>query len=123
MQTLWIIWSASLLLAVTLVGLSMRRMPKEAIGAASGMTAGDIIRTEADIVKDLLSRWYVFTRPIIERKTSAALLIVRHWLLRVTLHLDERIYGKGGIEEGRSASFFVKRIREFKDELTRDELR
>jgi hypothetical protein len=123
MHTLWIIWFVSLLLAVVLIGLSMRRVPKEAIDAASGITVGDIIRTEADIVRDLLSRWYACIRPIAQKKTSAALLVVRRWLLRVTSHIDKRIYGKGDIEEGRSASFFVKRIREFKDQLTRDELR
>lgn len=123
MLALWLIWSVSLLSMGLITFAAMRRIPTGGYVAAVGMSVGDIVRSEADAARDAFLRWLAIVRPSVLRAAAGAIRFIRSVLSRASTRLDQRIYGKGAVESGSSASFFVKRIREFKDELSRDDLR
>lgn len=123
MIILWLIWLGSLLSMAVIAFFAVRRVPAKAFGVAAGISVGDVIRGEVDIARDMFSRWIAAARPIVIRVTLHTIRFIRNTLSRVFTYLEERIYGKGSVENGSTVSFFVKRIREFKDEISRDDLR
>lgn len=122
MLGLWITWLVSLIAMSLIVFVAMWRVPPEEFRNASGMSAGDIIRGEADAVRGAMLQLARATRPHADRIATRVVSFARNLSARAAERFNERVYGRGGVEEGRAASFFIKRIREFKDELSHEEL-
>lgn len=86
-----------------------------------GLGAGDLLRNELLWLREECYQVYIFVRPVI----AHVLMRTGEFLYRSGFELygkfTRNIFGRIDVKEAKNTSFFVKHIREFKDELARED--
>jgi hypothetical protein len=119
----WIIWTISLGGLVVIAMFALRRFSPADVSGSVHLTAGDLLRDEIDTLVTVSVRILDRIRPLVMRSASKTYMITKAIIGMLYGRFHDRIYGKHEIEQGKTVSFFLKRIRQFKEELTRDDIR
>jgi hypothetical protein len=123
MDFLFVFWIGALFAMITIVLSYGRRMDKQEFTVAQGITVGDVVREEIDAALRLGSKIAASARPHLASMVALARSRASRFFFYLSRRIDSNIYGKQEISYGKTASFFMKQIREFKNDLSRDEIR
>jgi len=119
----FVFWIGALFVMITIVLSYGRRMDKQEFTVAQGITVGDVVREEIDAALRLGSKIAASVRPHLASMVALARSRASRFFFYLSRRIDSNIYGKQEISCGKTASFFMKQIREFKNDLSRDEIR
>ncbi len=121
-MTAWIVWAISVSGMVTLGAWSYLGANRRSEFAFVGpITTGDILRSEAHTLTQWGARVIRIYWPVVERSLATGLKFAFGHLGRTYHAFLDKVFGKEEIAKGRSTSFFLKYISEFKEELSKDD--
>ena len=119
---MWTLWIISIIIMAVLAALNYRDVSsRDGFVHARGFGFGDLFRREVAIIGEVIKQMTELARPFL----ANVLMRTGIYLFRKGGELygafSRKVFGRVDLKKGKTASFFIKHISEFKEELARDE--
>jgi Leu/Phe-tRNA-protein transferase len=117
------IWIVSLIVVLVITARSYRAASqRQEFVFAAGLTAGDLLRSEITWIRNEFFSIYSKFHPHLAKVSASVGVSVHKIALRGYGIFTKNVFGEMHFDKGKNASFFVKHIREFKQELREERL-
>ncbi len=115
------LWVCALVLIVAIIAYGVIGISRgKLVVRGNPETMSDVVRTYVESFVLLMQRIAQLLRPLLAGVLVSGSRVLYQGSMQLYGNVSAKIFGKHAVPRGNRTSFFIKHIREFKEELVRD---